>query len=206
MLIRFRTAAPQDYTNFRYVIVFNTSGTGGEPLPQAALTGYQNYSFSFVVGGASGAVGLPQLLQYYTQPGSSNGIQTIAISVPPNLLQFVPNSGGNGAGGEFQIQFSRALLYGINPGGSPTPTAAPSAAPVPNPTTVAQQTWYINFITTDPSGTPIDSVGLGGATDTSFSATFDTTQSLSNSYQKPVPSSLSNQAAVITGYQVINSP
>lgn len=223
MLIRFRTAAPQDYANVRYVIVFNTSGNGNEPLPQANQTGFQNYSFSFVVGGPQGLVGLPQLLQYYLAPGTSSGIQTIGISIPPNLITFVPNSGGNGQGGEFQITFARALLYGINPGGtpipgapSPAPTASSVATSVPSatatlnplvaPTTAAQQTWNINFITTDPNGIPIDSMGLGGATDTSFSLRIDTTQPVSTTYTKPQSLQLQNPPAQISGYQIINSP
>lgn len=227
MLIRFRTVAPQDYANVRYVIVFNTSGNGQEPFPQANQTGFQNYSFSFVVGGPNGLVGLPQLLQYYIAPGSSAGIQTIGISIPPNLVQFIPNSGGNGQGGEFQLTFSRALLYGVNPGGTGVPGAAsPSANPSPTPavaatsvptatatlnplvapTSAAQQAWNINFVTTDQSGLPIDSMGLGGATDTSFSLNVNTTQVISTTYTKPQVARLNNQAAQISGYQLINSP
>ena len=227
MLIRFRVAAPLDFTDFQYLIVFNTTGNQIEPLPQARLTGYANYSFAFVVGGTQ-YTSLPLLFQYYLAPGTASGIHLFRITIPPQLINYVPNSGGNpSGGGEFTVNFDRSLLYGVNPGGSPSPVASTTPAPVasattppsgtasasptlnPNvqPTTAAQHVWAINFITTDPSGVPVDSMGLGGPTDTTFSFTVDTTQFSDNVFTKPSgTSSVSNPAAQLQGYEVINSP
>jgi hypothetical protein len=229
MLIRFRVAGPLDFTNVQYLMVFNTTGNGVEPLPQALTTGFANYSFAFVVGGNQ-YTSEPLLFQYYLAPGTASGIQTFRITIPPQLINYVPNSGGNpSGGGEFTINFDRSLLYGVNPAGSPTPnasttptpavTATPvagaTATPVPvatlnpnvQPTTAAQHVWAINFITTDPNGVPIDSMGLGGATDTTFTYRVDTTQFVDNVITKAAgtvtPQSTSAQ---LQGFEVINQP
>jgi hypothetical protein len=226
MLIRFRVAGQLDFTNVQYLIVFNTSGNGIEPYPQAALSGFLNYSFAFVVGGNQ-YTSSPYLLQYYLAPGTTSGIQTFRITIPPQLINYVPNSAGNpSGGGEFDLTFERSLLYGVNLAGSPTPVASTSPTPTAVPsgstpvpatpstllpnavaTTMAQETWAINFITTDPSGFPIDSMGLGGPTDTTFSYTVNTTQSIDSVYTKPVgTSTVSNLSAQLQGYEVINAP
>jgi hypothetical protein len=67
--------------------------------------------------------------------------------------------------------------------------------------------WAINFITTDPSGVPIDSMGLGGATDTTFSYRVDTTQSVDNSITKAIGTgTVQNISAILQGFEVINAP
>jgi hypothetical protein len=223
MLIRFRVAGQLDFTDYQYVIVFNTTGNQVEPYPQAFDTGFLNYSFAFVVGG-NYFTSQPLLYQYYLAPGTTSGIQTFRITIPPQLINYVPNSGGNPTGGgEFTIDFDRSLLYGVNPSGSPTPvasttpkpgataTAVPTTAATLNPnvqpTTAAQAVWAINFITTDPNGFPIDSMGIGGPTDTTFSYTVNTTQSLDNTITKATgTSTVNSSSAQLQGFEVINSP
>ena len=209
MLLRVRVAGPLDFTNVAYLIVINTSGNQVEPYPQAQLTGFLNYSFAFVVGGNTN-VSQPLLIQYYLAPGTTSGLLKFPITIPPQLINYVPNSGGNpSGGGEFTINFARSLLYGVNPGGSPTPvatttplptpvatktgtaasaTASPTLNPNVSPTTAAQEWWAINFITVDPTtGIPLDSMGFGGPTDTTFSAgIFNTTKPFDTPYFKPV--------------------
>jgi len=224
MLIRFRVAGPLDFTNVQYLMVFNTSGNQVEPYPQANLTGFLNYNFALVVGGTQ-YTSQPLLFQYYLAPGTTSGIQLFRITIPPQLINYVADSGGNPTGGgEFTINFDRSLLYGVNPSGSPTPvpasptptpTAAASATPTagatlnPNvqPTTAAQQVWAINFITTAPNGVPIDSMGIGGPTDTTFSYTVPTTQSVDNVITKAVGTgTVTNLSAQLQGFEVINAP
>lgn len=222
MLIRFKTLRPMDFTTYRYVIVFNTSGNGQEPYPNAFQTGFKNFSYAFVVGGPAGLASTPQLLQYYLQPGTSSGLSTFNVTIPTQTLSFVPNSGSDPATGEFQITFNRLLLNQPNPAGTPPPTAAPVATPTPasgptpaptptaplvQPTTPAQRSWNINFITTDAGGTPIDSLGLGANQDTSFNLQIDTTLFADKVYTKPAGyTQVSNPAAQVTGYEIINAP
>jgi len=212
MLIRVRVAGTLDFTNFKYVIVFNTSGNGNEPYPNAFQTGFLNYSYSLIFAGPSG-LATTQLLQYYLLPGTSSGLGYTSISIPVQSLNFVAND--NGLGNEFQVIFNRLLLNQPSPTGSATtvPTAGPSpspgssATPSVQATTAAQETWNINFIVTDVNGVPVDSMGVNGVQDTTFNLPVDTTQPQNLSYTKPsgstVPQSINAQLA---GYTLINSP
>jgi hypothetical protein len=93
----------------------------------------------------------------------------------------------------------------VNPGGTPAPSS--TLSPIGQPTTAAQHVWAINFITTDPNGVPIDSMGLGGATDTTFSYRVDTTQSVDNSITKAIGTgNVGNISAILQGFEVINAP
>jgi len=200
MLIRFRVAGQLDFTHVTYVIVFNTSGNGMEPYPSTLLSGFSNYSFALVVGGNTNA-SLPLLFQYYLAPG---GLQKIPIVIPPQLINYVPNSGENpSGGGEFTITFARTLLYSV--------PAQTSAQPIAQPTTLAQHVWSINFITADPNGSPpgipVDSMGIGGPTDTTFRYQVDTTRAVDNVITKAAGTpTVQNPSAQLQGFEVINSP
>jgi hypothetical protein len=225
MLIRYRVAGPLDFTNVQYFILFNTNGNGTEPYPSGLLSGFANYSFALVVGGKYN-LSQPLLFQYYLAPGAAL-IGTFQLTIPPQYISYVPNSGGNpSGGGEFTVNFDRRLLYGQNLTGAPTPVASASAAattapvasstPTPTftlnpnvqPTTAAEHIWAINFITTDTNNIPIDSMGLGGPTDTTFSqGVFDTTKSFDTPYVKPIgTSTVQNLGAQLQSFEVINAP
>jgi hypothetical protein len=225
MLIRVNVAGTLDFNNYKYLIVFNTSGTGGEPLPQAYANGFQNYSYSLLFAAPTGSQGvqapLAQLLQYYLNPGTTSGLQTYNVIIPVQSLQFTPNE--NGLGSQFQVQFERQLLDQPSVTGSAAPAGSPVASPSPSPGTTAapkasatpaalptnasQVNWYINFIVTDSSGVPVDSMGTGGATDTSYTLEVNTSQAQTINYTKPagavVPSSPNEQ---LTGFSLINQP
>jgi hypothetical protein len=202
MLIRVSVAGTLDFTDFEYVIVFNTSGNGQEPFPNALQTGFANYSYALVFGGPAGLV-QPQLLQYFINTGGASGLGVVARPVAPQLIQFQPND--NGTGNQFQVVFDRSILNLVSP-----------VAPVnstPAPTTPPQQTWNINFFTVNPTnavaapGTPIDSMGINGPTDVTFNLAIDTATAISTTAQKPsggpVPS---NPNAQLAGYTIINTP
>jgi hypothetical protein len=225
MLIRVNVAGTLDFTNYKYLIVFNTSGSGGEPYPQAYVNGFQNYSYALLFAGPTGSIGYsaptPQLLQYYLNPGTTSGLQTYNVIIPAQSLQFVANSNGNG--NQFQVEFNRLLLNqpsvtatagpvaSGSPAASPSPgtSSAPAGSPTPVPlaTTAAQQTWNINFIVTDATGVPVDSMGTGGATDTSYSLQVNTAQAVTINYTKPSGAVIpSNPNSQLTGFTLINAP
>jgi len=231
MLIRVNIAGTLDFNDYKYLIVFNTSGTGGEPFPQAYSNGFQNYSYSLLFASPTGTIGIQnpiaQLLQYYLNPGTTSGLQTYNVIIPTQSLTFTPNS--NGQGNQFSVQFERQLLDqpsvsgsaapGSSPGASASPVASGSASPAGSPaaagsptpvalaTNAAQVNWYINFIVTDANGVPVDSMGTGGATDTSYSLEINTSQAQTINYTKPAgavaPNSPNEQ---LTGFTLINSP
>jgi len=200
MQIKFRTANPMDFTNVRYAIIFNTSGNGQEPYANGYLSGYANYSFGMFVGGANTSVS-PQVFAYVQQPGTNGNLIPVQIFPPPQLLTLQTNT--NGQNTEFTITFSRSIFSG-GPTASPLPTGA--TAP---PTTLAQQSWNINFITTDPTLVPLDALGTNGKNDVTFSLSvntatvFDFVQQLTvpaGAVQAPLP------AAQLSGGEILNNP
>ena len=200
MVVRLRTNGPMDFTKYTYAIVVDTCG-GGTPFPNAFATTFNDYSFSFLVGGIYGTAG-PALFQYIITPGVANSLNPQQVPLGASTTQFATNT--NQQNSEFQLTFVRQQLNNplqvaqpcpnISPAGAPTasasagssPTASPtatatgaasptaSATPIPmppnsQPTTLAQRFWYFNFFTIDAqTRTVVDSLGVGGAQDTSF--------------------------------------
>jgi hypothetical protein len=225
MQIKFRVAAPFDFTNYRYVIVFNTTGSGTAPYANGANTNYLNYSFEFIVGGSGGVLGSPALYEFYnqTQSGIPTPVQQVLIPYAPGT-QVLFNSNSNGLGTEFSIIFQRSLLYGIpltpspaptatvspNPSASPSPSPSTSAGPQTQPTTASQSVWYYNFFTAQVNGTsliPLDALGQGGINDTSFSQSLDTQSSFDLPYYVPAGAPAGPTASSsLAGSEIINAP
>lgn len=202
MSLRFRVNGPLDFTNFEYVIVFNTSGSGVEPYANQFTSGFQNYSYAWIVGGTGGSA-QTQLIQYYINVASST-ISTQPVVVPQQLVQLTV--GTSGTPNEFTLQFARSLFNQPNP----TSTASPN----PGPTTATQTAWNVNFFTANGNpangtvGTPIDANGTQGIADTSYSLSVDTTQVVNGpAYVKPAGSAtVQNPSAAINQDQVNNNP
>jgi hypothetical protein len=222
MSLRFRVKAPLDFTNVRYVIVFNTSGSGGQPFANALVSGFQNFSFAWIVGGTGGNA-QPQLVQFFSVPGTGTGLQTQPVVVPPQNVQL--QVGTNGNAGEFTLTFARISFNVPNPAVTASPSGAPSASPSPSsgptptptgatpapsllPTTPAQVNWNVNFFTTDPSGNPIDANGTQGILDTSFVQVVNVTTAFTGpAIVKPAGSTVvNNQSAAIDQDEVDNNP
>jgi hypothetical protein len=85
------------------------------------------------------------------------------------------------------------------------PGASPSPSPNPNPTTQAQIYWAFNYFTIQ-NNTVLDSLGLGGPTDTTFStATIDTQITQDTPFFKATGGTIpSNPAAQLSGGDIQN--
>jgi hypothetical protein len=209
MEIKFNTAGPMDFTNVNYMVVFNTSGTGGEPYANALATTFCNYSFAFAVGPSYGTANAA-LFQIFVPPGSVKPAFN-QVTLNPGTTSFVPNT--NQQNTQFELIFARSqfnLPAPVNGFSNPcaTATAAPSASATPNanPTTSAQSTWYINFFTTNTAGTPLDAMGFG-VSDTSFAYSLDVNTSVDNIItRQPGVTQPPATSEYITGFEVINTP
>ncbi len=196
MVVRFRTNGPMDFNKYTYAVVIDTCGAG-TPYPNVYATTFDNYSFAFLVGGIYGTAG-PALLQYIITPGTSNSLNPQQVPLGSSTTQFVANSNQQNSEFQLTFvrqQLNNPLQVAqpcpnITPApagaGSASPTAGPTTAPtasgapvatptpgptIPNtqPTTFAQRFWYFNFFTIDnASKMVVDSLGIGGAQDTSF--------------------------------------
>jgi hypothetical protein len=217
MLVRFRTAGPMNFNSYRYVIVFNTTGNGQEPYANAFQTGFQNYSYAWIIGAQGGIVSNPPgLIQYYLLPGTTSGLGQQTVVVPPELAQLTTNTDGGNT--TFQLLFARTLFNQPNPTSpSPAPTRTPgpspssgaTAMPAPLATTPAQAKWNVNFFTTDTNGIPIDALGPNGKNDNSFSLVIDTSQftdCTDQCFKTAGAPNVADPAAQIAGGEIINSP
>jgi hypothetical protein len=186
MSVRFTVAAPFAFSTYDYIVVFNTTGNGITPLPNGgAQSNYAAFSDAIVVSGnTSGAVEAVPV--QFVSNGTSLPPTVYPLTVPGQDLQLTSNS--NGLNTQFQVRFLRAIFSSLvtSPSPSPTPTpigATPSPVPSVTPTPVVSTTWKFNCFVTSPGTTggafggggntnyaPVDSLGVGGGTDTSFSS------------------------------------
>lgn len=201
MQVKFRTAQAMDFTNVRYWIAFNTSGTGTSPYVTFcnAQNNYRDCYFALIVGG-NGATASAKLVQFVRQPGPNNTVAITPITlsgIAPQDLILNPNT--NGQQTEFTVTFRRGLLKGLSLG---------SPAPSPSPTSAAQTAWFMNFYTTDTNNAPLDAAGPAGIGDTGqFTFSVDTTQNLDLQFFTPAgaPQAPSASAQIASG-EVLNNP
>lgn len=205
MFIRYRVANTLDFTNLRYLAVFNTNGNGQTPYANSLNTAFLNFSFILVFGGTqlSGAsFGLLQVI-----PIASGGFQTVALQVNPQLGTLIPNS--NGVGTEFTFTFSRTLLTPIQ-STSPSPTSTPTAGPTAFPTLPngISSLWAINLFSTDAQNNPIDAISFNGIQDTTFNAFVVNTAAVFDVVSNKAPgyTQVSNPSAQIVAAEIINEP
>lgn len=226
--IKFRTLAPLDYTNVKYVIAFNTTADIGTPYAKFGNTAnnYLHYSYWIVVDANAAATLLPTIQQFVTPvSGSGQTGPKYAATLPGiNPSQLILNPNSNGQGTEFTITMSRALFNGLitpspgptgtpSPTPSPTPTGAtpspsPSGSPSPSPTSTPlySNVWYWNFFTQASGGT-VDafSTSAFGANDTSFSYPFDVSTPFDVVQNANTPG-ITPASAQIIGAEFINAP
>ncbi len=218
MYIRFRTLGTLNFSQYYYVVVFNTSGNGQEPYA-ATFQSYTNYSFALVFGGTSLTGASYQLLQVIST-GTSAGYTTRSIPITPLYVTNF-NANSDGTGNEFTFTFNRLLLLTVpNPLASPTPSPSPTATPTtsasPTPTPLATPSispgtstlWAMNFFSTDTSFHPIDAIANNGINDVSFQYVVDTTQNYDVPVNKPIPPpvQVASTSAQVIAIEVINTP
>lgn len=179
MSVRFTVSGAFNYSTYDYIVVFNTTGNGLTPLPaQGAQANYTAFSDALIISGNSGG-GVTEVPVQFVSNGTSLPPAVIALSPPGQDLIFNANS--NELQTQFQVEFNRAIFSSL----LATPTPSASASPSASPTTSASPSpvgnvWKFNCFVTQQGSvggafgggsgnyTPVDSLGAGGATDTSF--------------------------------------
>jgi len=124
----------------------------------------------------------------------------------PNISPVPTTAGGATPTATGTVRTSTATAT-PTPTATPAPSAGPSFSPAPYPTTAAQQTWYFNFFVFQGT-TPLDSLGLGGPTDTQFSGgAVNTSISQDIPIFKAVGGNVpSNPSAQLNGGEIQNYP
>ncbi len=222
MSVKFRVASGFNFTQNSYAIVFNTSNASPAsavtPVAQASSNNYAGYSFAIIVGGQNGAI-TAQAYYYYRPSGTSQTPVLYPINATPQQLIFTNNS--NGLGTEFTVVFSTNIAnFSLTT--APTPSASPSTSPTSSPGTSSgssvpvTQYWTYNFFTvsgsvaqgaTAGSLTILDSLGLGGAGDSSYQSlvlNIDTT--FDQPFQAIAGGDKTGNSDAITGGEIANNP
>jgi hypothetical protein len=149
MAIFFDVAAPFNFSNYQYWVIFDTTGDGATPSTMPANDNWAGYSGGIKISGSGGAAyaAAYQFVKNPSQP--KNPPAFIQIVTTPQQLQF--NADSNGTGGEASVIFSRNIFTSISKNGTPPPLAV---------------NWTYNAFTTQANvqGQLIfyDSMGAGG--------------------------------------------
>ena len=188
-----------NFSQFNYVIVLNTCGVGGEPYPNGFSTTYKNYSYSFAVGpGYANSTVLPDLFEYYISGGV---LRPFPVLLGSSTTSFVPDLFGDNT--TFQLTFTRAQLN--NPLMITNSLGQSPCVQVGG--TDKATTWYINFFTLDQNFNVLDSLGIGGPTDTTYNLPINITQPVQDPIVRQAGAQhASNPSAWITGGQINNYP
>lgn len=203
-LIRFETAGPLDFQNFTYIIVFNTTGNNQQPYAQGLNSDFKNWSAFFSVGGGANFANSPQLEQVFQDP-SSGSPRTFNVPIPAGTLTFQPTVPSASAPYGFQITFNNCLLDLAPPTATGTPVVNTSHQCPPYKQIATY--WNVSLFTLDRSGSPVDSLGVNGPSDTSYTFQYDTASSAPQNKFKPAGGgTVQNLSAQITGVEAFVTP
>jgi hypothetical protein len=154
--VHFDVSAPFNFSNYRYLIVFNTSGNGITPSTDTFQKNWAGYSFALIALG-NGVTSSAQAVQF---------VQNKNPHIPPSWLvlgttpqQFTYNLNSNGTGTQFSMIAQKAIFKGI-------------ASPSPSPSASPSNKWAFNAFTTQAGNQGqwlfVDSLGAGGPIDPQF--------------------------------------
>jgi hypothetical protein len=156
MLVRFDVAGTLNFANYQYWTVFNTSGNGVTPLTNPQQSNWNAYSTGLIAAGQGGGT-YARIYQFLKNSNPAITPTFINIGTTSQLFQYIPNN--NGTNTELQITLQRSLF--IPRYASPSPSPSPLS-----------HIWLFNAFTTQATVQNqfifLDSMGSGGATDTTF--------------------------------------
>lgn len=196
MIIKFDVAGTFNFSSYQYWTVFNTAGNGVTPLTNPQQTNWQAYSSGIVAGGLGGGTAAA-FFQFLKNSNPAIPPAFIHITSTPQLFQYIPNN--NGTNTEYQITVQRTMFV--------PQYASPPPSPTPMP-----HIWLFNAFVTQATVQNqfifVDSMGSGGATDTSFvspqldiNTCFDQTFYKQQDINPP-----SDPAAQIVSVEIANNP
>lgn len=185
-----------NFSNYQYMVVFNTSGTGVTPSTDTSQTNWAGYKDALIALG-SGNVSAAEYVQFIPSIDGKGPPGWFNPHTTPQQLSY--NANANGSGTEFSMLVQKSIL---KPYVSPSPSPSPSATP--------SNLWTFNAFTTAPGGSRgnwyfEDSLGTGGRTDPQFvSPTLCMTEPFDNTYTAyAMTSDPSDQIATL---EIANNP
>ena len=187
--IHFDVAAPFNFSNYRYMVVFNTTGSGVTPSTDTLQTNWAGYSYGLVAFG-NGITSAAQVAQFVPPRVGHGPPGYFVLGTTPQTFSFNLNS--NGTGTEFSMLAQQRIF--VSP--SPSPSTSPPSKWSFNAFTVAsgQNNWVF-----------ADSLGPGGPVDPQFvSPVLCMNQPFDNTYYAQfVPTDPSAQIVTV---EISNNP
>lgn len=178
MAILFDVAAPFNFQNYQYWIIFNTTGNGLTPDTRPFVNNWAAYSTGIEVYGSGGTTSA-RAGQFLKNSNPAIPPTFLPFSTPPQLFQYNANS--NGTGTEFSIIFSREIFTSFN-----SPSPAPTGTTTPPP---FARVWTFNAFATQANTQGqfvfVDSMGPGGPVDPQYvccNPTVNITQKFDSTY------------------------
>jgi len=193
MSVFFDTSGPFNFSQYQYMVVLNTTGSGVTPSTDTIQTNWAGWSYALVALG-NGVSTYAEPVQF-VRSNSNPHIPPAWLRLGTTPNQFSYNLDQNGSGTEFSILVQRKIFTGVSP--SPSPSASPS------------NVWTFNAFTTQPSQGQlqfVDSMGAGGPIDPQFvSPKLCMTEQFDNTYYA-LDTQISDPAAEIVSIEIANNP
>ena len=190
----FDTSGPFNFSQYQYMIVFNTTGSGATPSTDTLQTNWAGYSYALIALG-NGVATFAEPVRY-VRSNQNPHVPPYPQPLGSTPQQFSYNLNQNGTGSEFSILVQKRVLS-ATPEPSCTPTPAPSNA------------WKFNAFVTAPSQGNLvfaDSMGAGGPIDPQWnSPTLCMTEPFDTTFYALDPN-ISDPAAEIVSIEIANNP
>jgi hypothetical protein len=190
----FNVAAPFNFSNYQYHVVFNTTGDGRTPSTDTLQTNWDGFSYTLVARGNGGSSYAQAVAFLHNQQNPHVPPVWFPIGTTPQT--FFYNLDANGTGTEFSIRTAKTV-FNYNPSPTPSPTSSPP------------HIWTFNAFVTQASyqgqWTFVDSLGNGGPIDPQFvSPRLDMSTCFDNTYFGFFTPS--DPAAQISSIEIANNP
>ncbi|HEY1884286.1 MAG TPA: hypothetical protein VGG51_14755 [Candidatus Cybelea sp.] len=193
MAIHFDVTSAFNFSNYQYMIVFDTSGDGKTPSTDTLQTNWAGYSFALMALGRGGAA-YAQPVQFVRNQNPHIPPAWLPLGTTPQQFSFNPDS--NGTGTEFSMLAQRSIFHGI-------------ASPSPSPSSSPSNLWTFNAFSAQATNggtwTFIDSLGTGGPIDPQFvSPRLCMTEPFDNTYYGVYAQG--DPAGMISTIEIANNP
>ncbi len=202
LAIFFTTQGALNFSNYKYIVVLNTSGSRVTPSTDTIQTNWAGYYFALVaLGNGISTYAEPV---YFVRSTQNPHVppRWLTVLTPPQTFSY--NINANGTNTEFSMLAQR-VLFDYNP--SPSPSPSPSASPTASPSNL----WTFNAFVAQvqPSGTWAfyDSMGAGGPYDPQFvSPTLCMSEPFDNTYFPQGQFAAPDPSAEIVSIEIANNP
>ena len=179
-----------NFSNYQYMIVFNTTGTSVTPSTDTVQTNWAGYSFALLAVGTAGT-SYAKAVRFLRNQNPHIPPYEQTLGTNPNQLSYNPNS--NGQGTEFSMIAQKVIF-----------------SPSPAPTSTPNNIWTFNAFVTEASQGQwyfLDSMGAGGPIDPQFiSPRLCMTEPFDNTYYPQGNYTPSDPAAQIVSIEISNNP